>query len=78
MSAVKPVSLPFECVSPRRMNAASPCAISWRLPSPPATHPSPAGAEDLTEPRFVRADLASRLEVDEVGVRLASTLGELD
>jgi hypothetical protein len=36
------------------------------------------GPEDLTEPRFVRADLASRLEVDEVGVRLAATLGELD
>ena len=34
--------------------------------------------EELTEPRFVRSDLAAGLEVEDVRVRFALAFGELD
>ena len=61
------------------MKAASPSASGTRTPSPPATQPSPAHSkEELTEPRFVRSDLAAGLEVEDVRVRFALAFGELD
>ena len=61
MSAVIPPSLPFECTSPRLMNAASPLCQSHPL-TVPARDPAAAGngKEDLAEPCLVvAAELAA-------------------
>src|SRR5262249_26346959 len=47
MSAVRPLSLPFECCSPLEMKAASPSASGLRAPSLPATQPLPATAKRI-------------------------------